>query len=82
MSEQEMSKNKIVTFEIKPCPFCGHNADVGLSDQGGIKMECQNMDCGASLPEWTPFDKSDDPTVLEKIEMAIKYWNNRKIVNE
>jgi hypothetical protein len=70
-------KCKIVEFTIKPCPFCGHEADLKISDSGGIQVGCTNEDCGCTLPSWLPFSKDDDSTVFEKIELAIEYWNKR-----
>jgi len=76
-SLKNKNKCKLVEFAISPCPFCGHEADLKISDSGGIQVGCTNEDCGCTLPSWLPFSKDDDSTVFEKIELAIKHWNKR-----
>jgi len=66
---------KTYTFTLKACPFCGFTASLFGVQGGGFKAACENEDCGCSLPAWMPFDKDED--AMEKIDLAVKYWNER-----
>ena len=75
MTECERLEKEISKL-MKPCPFCGFEAGIEGTESGGMKPCCLNRDCGASLPSWLPFEK--EANVLEKVAMAIEYWNMRK----
>jgi len=58
--------------ELKPCPFCGSEADVhphnfGDSKKTDYTIYCSNKDCGSS------FCWYDTP------EESIKAWNKRAV---
>jgi Restriction alleviation protein Lar len=60
---------------LEPCPFCGCEAGIKAVSGGGIQCHCRNEDCGAMLPSWLDFEK--DENVIEKLALAIEYWNKR-----
>jgi hypothetical protein len=63
-------------IKLKPCPFCGSEAKLLYTGEGGaFRASCYNEDCGCVLPKWSLFEKDED--VMEKIELAVKYWNER-----
>ena len=51
-----------MTNELKPCPFCGGEAEYGLT-MAGEEVYCTN--CGAAMPRTTTKDA------------AIEAWNTR-----
>jgi hypothetical protein len=62
--------------KLKPCPFCGSEAKLLYTGEGGsFRASCYNEDCGCQLPPRVIFEKDED--VLERVEQAIKYWNDR-----
>lgn len=67
---------KAISGLLKSCPFCGFDAGIEGVESGGFKVCCQNEDCGCSLPPWLILEKGEN--VIEKIALAIKYWNDRK----
>lgn len=75
MTECERLEKEISKL-MKPCPFCGFEAGIEGCESGGMKATCLNLDCGAALPCWLPFEKNGN--ALEKVAMAIEYWNLRK----
>jgi hypothetical protein len=54
--------------ELKPCPFCGDEGDVGCYDKKSWTAECSNPDCFCSA-ENSFWDK----------ESAEKVWNTRPL---
>lgn len=71
---------EVISKLLLPCPFCGYEAGIRGSDDGGIQCHCMNEDCGASLPSWSDFEK--DESVIDKIALAVEYWNMRKTKEE
>ena len=63
--------------QLKPCPFCGANAHVSISDcEMGKKRymayaECNNMDCEAMID--TELFEDENQAEQKVIEM----WNRR-----
>jgi Lar family restriction alleviation protein len=56
--------------ELKPCPFCGGEADRSCDELGGVDGDwifCQ--DCGHGIQQWE----------TETIEDVIKNWNTRPL---
>jgi len=55
-------------MEIKPCPFCGGEAEVQYGDFGEVFVACKNNNCGGRLGTsiwFTTYDK------------AVEVWNTR-----
>ena len=77
-NSQKMAE--VISKLLLPCPFCGHEAGIRGSDDSGIQCACMNADCGASLPSWLKFER--DENVIDKIALAIEYWNIRKTKEE
>ncbi len=55
--------------ELKPCPFCGKNAEIGIAFNALYIVECQNCFCRANIGGY------------DNIEKAIEAWN-RRVCNE
>jgi len=73
--------SKLISIEIKPCPFCGFDADlVWANDTGAIKAQCMNEDCNCSLPAWVSHQEGE--SIFERIQLAVKYWNGRFSIDE
>lgn len=67
---------KQYSFELKPCPFCGSQADIYYKNESGhFFTGCSNEDCRCELPPYVLFEK--DHPVMEKVLMAVGYWNER-----
>jgi len=72
MTDPTVSKN--ATVDLKPCPFCGHRAEVfhlkgGIhsDDEQGVWVQCLGPCCGVR----TQLTEGDDP------REAIAQWNRR-----
>ena len=64
--------NKLIKEKLKPCPFCGHNANTTYGFMGVITMiKCRNASCGATVS----FDCSYANE--QGKEATIKLWNKR-----
>lgn len=58
--------------ELKPCPFCGSEADIKCEGKNAWSVECMNEHCGVFLPT--------DSWYISR-ENAIKAWNTRPFDN-
>lgn len=66
----------MITYEMKPCPFCGSNASLYYTgEQGQFRAECNNEDCGCALPPWVLCEKGEN--VFDRMTLAVEYWNKR-----
>ena len=69
-----MREESAWTMELKPCPYCGHEARVYCRD--GVRIKCPN--CGCETP-----NLSDRPSERwesgkeNALEIVIKKWNRR-----
>lgn len=64
--------------ELKPCPFCGSDASIAVSQGTGVCVRCVNFDCKCQtiwffdnltlLGEWPEKNAVDE---------VIKHWNRR-----
>lgn len=57
---------------LKPCPFCGSEANYGDSPDGGRFIECTNARCRASSKLMFPEKGDTDPLLAE-------CWNTRRL---
>lgn len=55
---------------LKPCPYCGADAEIGEEQDGGHFVQCLNSACGASSALLFPLMDDVKPLLLER-------WNNR-----
>ena len=74
-----MNNLKVYTIGLKPCPFCGFEADILANDEGAPFVTCTNEDCGARLPDWLTVEK--DHSFFDKLTLVAQYWNDRKECN-
>jgi len=69
-----MTKDRAMTDEFKPCPFCGGRAEHSIGKTSGGKpwhyVEC--VDCGATAP--VPPYADHNIAVIERLAKA---WNTR-----
>jgi transcription elongation factor Elf1 len=56
------------TEKLKPCPFCGCEGELRLTDQDGAFVQCKN--CGIFASGYSPLHVG-----FEK--KAIDFWNKR-----
>ena len=56
--------------ELKPCPFCGGEADIHITDDGYYVVGCSTLGCYCNAYE------SDIPEFPIE-EYAIQAWNRR-----
>ena len=54
------------TTDLLPCPFCGNEACIAVSDLG-YGVNCNNLNC----------DMRPKTPIWEKVQQAIKRWNTR-----
>lgn len=59
---------EVDTDELLPCPFCGNEAETGVTERGGHYAECNY--CGASSALVYPCGDPPEPIVRER-------WNRR-----
>lgn len=52
-------------MELKPCPFCGSEADL-YGECNMVKVRCINYQCGCKTNAW-----------FDEIEDAVEHWNTR-----
>ena len=61
------------SYELKPCPFCGHEASVYRTHNGGYFAGCSAASdtciCGAGV-------------IRDTKESAVTTWNRRVIKND
>lgn len=58
--------------ELKPCPFCGKDADIFEDSNNFLNIGCSDIDCIGSDLEWvSPLDEATELT------RAIAAWNTR-----
>jgi hypothetical protein len=60
-----MKEKAMINKVIKPCPFCGSSASVGIRN-GFYKVICNNPECSTRYNGWLSKDR------------AIKEWNTRR----
>ena len=60
-----MKEKAMINKEIKPCPFCGSSASVGIRN-GFYKVICNNPECSTRYNGWLSKGR------------AIKEWNTRR----
>lgn len=48
---------KVFTLDLKPCPFCGSDAEILANEMGAPYVTCDNEDCGARFPDWLTIEK-------------------------
>jgi len=51
-----------VSEDLKPCPFCGGEAEMLIHNIAGYCVDCKNPECGSD--QWTELK-------------AIEKWNSR-----
>jgi hypothetical protein len=65
--------------ELKECPFCGGEAKIYSSSDGGICVKC--MECGCQ----SSYDCDlclDDCLKRNAFEHVVKAWNRRRIEDD
>jgi hypothetical protein len=60
-------------MKIKPCPFCGEEAEVNNGGFGEKYVTCKNNQCGGSLSGSIWFTSDEE---------AIEVWNRRPPMDE
>ena len=56
-------------MELKPCPFCGREADWGVDDEGFFHVGCPTWDCFGGIYE--------NHYTFSTVEEAAEKWNRR-----
>ena len=69
-SRKEVRK---MAIELKPCPFCGGEANVFVSFEGGVFVIC--MKCQTRTKTLVDFPKYNKPT--NAVDKVIEAWNRR-----
>lgn len=60
--------------EIKPCPFCGGQADIRYSMNRAL-IECTNRKCKIQPSTWLHVE-------TDSVAKLVKIWNTRKYTEE
>lgn len=60
--------------EIKPCPFCGGQADIRYSINRTL-IECTNHKCKIQPSTWLHVE-------TDSVDKLVKIWNTRKYTEE
>lgn len=68
-------------FELKPCPFCGHDIASLIKRKGrrGVFVYVQCEVCWAQTKTYGVDADFDDPGIWDSVEcdLAVKAWNMR-----
>ena len=63
-------------LELKPCPFCGHEAEFSsgyYNDLNYARVDCTNCSAGT----YHDSDRESDATMEELEKYALDDWNSR-----